>query len=46
VLRGSSWLDTNPVNQRLAMRRLLPPPHAFEDSGFRCARSVDAWKEE
>jgi hypothetical protein len=46
VLRGSSWLDTNPVNQRLAMRRLVSPPHALEDSGFRCARSVDAWPDE
>jgi hypothetical protein len=43
VLRGASWLDTSPVNQRLAGRRLLGPTHAFLDTGFRCARSVDAW---
>jgi protein kinase-like protein/sulfatase-modifying factor enzyme 1 len=43
VMRGSSWLDTNPVNQRLAMRRLLGPTLAFVDSGFRCAHSSQQW---
>jgi len=43
VLRGASWLDTNPVNQRLAMRRLPGPIHALLDTGFRCSRSVDSW---
>ena len=43
VLRGASWLDTNPVYQRLAMRRLLRLPNAFLDSGFRCAKSVESW---
>jgi serine/threonine protein kinase len=43
VMRGSSWLDANPVNRRLAMRRLLGPSHAFTDSGFRCAQSAQRW---
>jgi hypothetical protein len=43
VLRGASWLDRNPVNQRLAMRRLEDPTHAYVDTGFRCARTMDAW---
>jgi hypothetical protein len=43
VLRGASWRDRNPLEQRLAMRRLEDPTHAFIDTGFRCARSVDVW---
>jgi formylglycine-generating enzyme required for sulfatase activity len=45
VLRGASWLDSNPVHQRLATRRLEDPTHAFVDTGFRCAKSVDAWQQ-
>jgi hypothetical protein len=43
ILRGASWRDRNPLEQRLAMRRLEDPTHAFIDTGFRCARSVDVW---
>jgi formylglycine-generating enzyme required for sulfatase activity len=43
VLRGGSWLDTDPVHQRLAMRGLENPARAHVDTGFRCARSVDTW---
>jgi hypothetical protein len=43
VLRGASWRDRNPLDQRLAMRRLEDPTHAFVDTGFRCARAVDVW---
>ena len=43
VFRGGSWMDTDPVHQRLAMRGLEDPARAHVDSGFRCARSVDAW---
>jgi len=43
VLRGASWLDTNPVNERLSRRREIDPNWSFQDTGFRCARSVVAW---
>jgi serine/threonine protein kinase len=43
ILRGASWLETNPVHQRLAARRLEDPAHAFADVGFRCARTVEVW---
>jgi formylglycine-generating enzyme required for sulfatase activity len=43
VLRGASWLETNPLRQRLAARRLEDPAHAFIDTGFRCDKAVDAW---
>jgi serine/threonine protein kinase len=47
ILRGASWLDTNPVNQRLAMRRVVDAPiYAFLDSGFRCAQSLRSWPEQ
>jgi len=46
VLRGSSWLDTNPLYQRLALRRLVGPTQALLDSGLRCARSADSWPKE
>jgi len=46
VLRGSSWLDTNPAYQRLAMPRLVPTGFTFIDSGFRCAKSVDSWPDQ
>jgi serine/threonine protein kinase len=45
VLRGASWLDKDPVNQRLASRRVFDDPriYAFLDTGFRCAKSVEFW---
>jgi serine/threonine protein kinase/formylglycine-generating enzyme required for sulfatase activity len=48
VLRGASWLDTNPVAQRLAMRRLVDPTRAFAllDSGIRCSKSVETWSDQ
>jgi serine/threonine protein kinase len=48
VLRGASWLDTDPVIQRLATRRTVSDPriHAFLDSGFRCARPVESWPDQ
>ena len=43
VLKGSSWLETNPAFRRSASRRYELPNRADEDSGFRCARSVAEW---
>lgn len=43
VLKGGSWLETNPANRRAATRRYELPGRADEDSGFRCARSAAAW---
>jgi len=43
VFRGASWLDTDPVHQRLAQRGLESPTRAHVDTGFRCARSVAEW---
>jgi formylglycine-generating enzyme required for sulfatase activity len=43
VLKGGSWLETNPANKRAAARRYELPSRADEDSGFRCAKSVPAW---
>jgi uncharacterized caspase-like protein/formylglycine-generating enzyme required for sulfatase activity len=43
VLKGGSWLETNPANKRAAVRRYELPRRADEDSGFRCARSVPVW---
>jgi serine/threonine protein kinase/formylglycine-generating enzyme required for sulfatase activity len=43
VLRGASWLDTNPIDQRLTMRRFLASTPALVDTGIRCARSVEVW---
>lgn len=43
VLKGSSWLETNPAFRRSASRRYELPSRADEDSGFRCARSVAEW---
>jgi serine/threonine protein kinase len=43
VLRGASWLDTDPLNQRLARRREIDPNWSLQDTGFRCARSLAAW---
>jgi len=46
VLRGASWRDRNLLDHRLAMRRVEDPTHAFVDTGFRCARSVDVWPDQ
>ena len=43
VLKGGSWLETNPANKRAAVRRYELPGRADEDSGFRCAKSVPTW---
>ena len=43
VLKGGSWLESNPANKRGATRRYEIPSRADEDSGFRCAKSVSAW---
>jgi formylglycine-generating enzyme required for sulfatase activity len=43
VFRGASWLDTDPVHQRLAQRGLESPQRAHIDTGFRCAKSTAAW---
>jgi len=43
VLKGGSWLESNPANKRAAARRYGVPDRPDEDSGFRCARSVPAW---
>ena len=43
VLKGGSWLETNPANKRAATRRYGVPDRADEDSGFRCARTVPTW---
>jgi formylglycine-generating enzyme required for sulfatase activity len=43
VLKGGSWLESNPANKRAATRRYELPTTADEDSGFRCARTVPTW---
>jgi len=44
VLKGASWLEPNPANQRAAVRTYSPIPElAYDDTGFRCARSVTLW---
>ncbi len=43
VLKGGSWLESNPANKRAATRRYEYPTTADEDSGFRCARTVSVW---
>jgi formylglycine-generating enzyme required for sulfatase activity len=43
ILKGGSWLETNPANKRSAARRSDSPDRADSDSGFRCAKSVPAW---
>ena len=45
VLKGGSWLEPNPANKRAATRRYELAHRADEDSGFRCARSVDEWSD-
>jgi formylglycine-generating enzyme required for sulfatase activity len=46
VLRGASWLDTNPMHQRLAFRAEEIPIRAHIDFGFRCARTTDVWPDQ
>jgi formylglycine-generating enzyme required for sulfatase activity len=43
VLKGGSWLETNPANKRAATRRYELASRADEDSGFRCAKTVAEW---
>jgi formylglycine-generating enzyme len=44
VLKGGSWMESNPANKRAATRRYERPNiTADEDSGFRCARTVAVW---
>jgi formylglycine-generating enzyme required for sulfatase activity len=43
VLKGGSWLETNPANKRSATRRYELSGRADEDSGFRCAQSLTEW---
>jgi formylglycine-generating enzyme required for sulfatase activity len=43
VLKGASWLETNPAFRRAASRRYELPSRADEDSGFRCAKTVEEW---
>jgi formylglycine-generating enzyme required for sulfatase activity len=43
VLKGGSWLETNPANKRAAARRYELSNRADEDSGFRCAKSAPSW---
>jgi formylglycine-generating enzyme required for sulfatase activity len=43
VLKGASWLETNPTFRRAATRRYEPANRADEDSGFRCAKTAAEW---
>jgi len=43
VLKGASWLETNPAFRRAASRRYELPSRADEDSGFRCAKTLAEW---
>jgi formylglycine-generating enzyme required for sulfatase activity len=43
VLKGASWLETNPAFRRAASRRYELPSRADEDSGFRCAKTLTDW---
>ncbi len=43
LLKGGSWLESNPAIKRAATRRYENPAMADEDSGFRCARTVPSW---
>jgi formylglycine-generating enzyme required for sulfatase activity len=43
VLKGASWLESNPAFRRAASRRYEVANRADEDSGFRCAKSTLAW---
>jgi formylglycine-generating enzyme required for sulfatase activity len=43
ILKGGSWLETNPAFRRAAARRFEVVDRADEDSGFRCAKSLSTW---
>jgi len=43
ILKGGSWLETNPANRRAAVQRMEQPSRADVDSGFRCARTLSSW---
>jgi formylglycine-generating enzyme required for sulfatase activity len=43
VLKGGSWLETNPAFRRAAMRLYDRADRANEDTGFRCARTLSTW---
>lgn len=43
VLKGGSWLEVNPANRRVAVRRSELMTRADSDSGFRCARDLPRW---
>jgi len=43
VLKGGSYLEQSPANRRAAVRRSERANRADSDSGFRCARSQEAW---
>jgi formylglycine-generating enzyme required for sulfatase activity len=53
LLKGGSWMETNPANKRAAVRRIQAAVVETDDgrrvafadsvSGFRCAKSVAAW---
>jgi formylglycine-generating enzyme required for sulfatase activity len=43
LLKGGSWLETNPAFKRAATRRYDLADRADEDSGVRCAKSVSVW---
>jgi serine/threonine protein kinase len=43
ILKGGSWMETNPANRRSAVQRMEQPSRADADSGFRCARSSSQW---
>lgn len=43
ILKGASWLESNPANLRAASRRQELPTRADSDTGFRCARAVEMW---
>jgi formylglycine-generating enzyme required for sulfatase activity len=43
ILKGGSWLESSPANRRSASRRGEVSDRADDDSGFRCARSLQSW---
>jgi formylglycine-generating enzyme required for sulfatase activity len=43
LLKGGSWLETNPAFKRAAARRYDLADRADEDTGFRCAKAAQAW---
>lgn len=43
VLKGGSWLEPNPANDRAAAHLYEPPSVAEEVTGFRCAKQLSSW---